>query len=144
MPEPVWVREDVARAIHLRQLAEHGGAVGVRDDRLLQSALSRPKNQWAYSQPRPDLAALAASYAFGIIKNHAFVDGNKRTGYVVCRTFLLLNGHDIDATQEEKYAAFLSVAGGDMNEPQLARWIRSKLRRTRPASRGQPRRRGAE
>ncbi len=142
MSEPVWVREDVARAIHLRQLAEHGGAVGVRDDGLLQSALSRPKNQWAYSKPRPDLAALAASYAFGIIKNHPFVDGNKRTGYVVCRTFLLLNGQDIDAAPEQIYATFLSVARGDMNESQLADWIRSKLKRTKRAPLRKPRRRG--
>jgi death-on-curing protein len=127
MREPVWVRDDVVRAIHLRQLAEHGGAQGVRDAGLLDSALARPKNLWAYSDPKPDLAALGAAYAFGVVKNHPFVDGNKRTGYVLLRTFLLINGRDIEATQEEKYRIFLSLADGTLDEAGLTDWVRGRL-----------------
>ncbi|MCH9001992.1 MAG: type II toxin-antitoxin system death-on-curing family toxin [Planctomycetes bacterium] len=127
MREPVWLRDDVVRAIHLRQLAEHGGAEGIRDTGLLDSALARPKNLWAYSTPRADLAALAASYAFGIVKNHPYVDGNKRTGLVVLRTFLLINGSDIEASHEEKYLTILSLADGTLDESSLADWIRFRL-----------------
>ena len=127
MREPVWLRDDVVRAIHLRQLAEHGGAEGTRDTGLLDSALARQKNLWAYSSPKPDLAALAASYAFGIVKNHPFVDGNKRTGFVVLRTFLLINGRDVEASREEKYLMILSLAGGTLDESGLADWIRFRL-----------------
>ncbi len=128
MGEPVWLRDDVALAIHKRQLAEHGGAEGVRDEGLLASALARPKNLLAYSQEKPDWAALAASYAFGLVKNHPFVDGNKRVAFVVCRTFLKLNGCDVDASQEEKYATFLKLAEGRLGEDELADWIRTRLR----------------
>lgn len=130
MLEPIWLRDDVVRAIHLRQLAEHGGAEGTRDPGLLDSALARAKNLWAYSSPKPDLASLAASYAYGIVKNHPFVDGNKRTGLVVLRTFLLINGSDIEASQEEKYLTILSLAGGTLDESGLADWIRVRLCRT--------------
>ncbi len=126
--EPVWIRHDVVRAIHLRQLAEHGGAEGVRDEGLLDSALARPKNQCAYSDELPDLAALAAAYAIGLMKNHPFVDGNKRTAYVVCRVFLMLNGNDIQASKEEKYLTFLRAADGSLSEEELANWIRSHSR----------------
>jgi death-on-curing protein len=129
--KPVWIRDDVVRAIHLRQLAEHGGAIGVRDAGLLDSALARPKNLWAYSEEKPDLAALAASYAFGIVKNHPFVDGNKRTGFIVMRTFLLVNGRDIAASQDEKYSTFLALASGTLGEVDLAKWIREQLRRAK-------------
>ncbi len=127
MREPIWVKDDVVRAIHLRQIAEHGGEAGLRDAGLLESALARPKNLLAYSDSPPDLAALAASYAFGIAKNHPFIDGNKRTAYVVCRTFLMLNGQDIEATHEEKYATFLALAKGELDEAGLAEWLRAKL-----------------
>jgi death on curing protein len=125
MKEPIWLLDAVATAIHSRQLAEHGGLEGVRDHGMLSSAL--PKNAFAYSQPKPDLSALAAAYAFGIAKNRPFLDGNKRTAYVLCRTFLKLNGSDIDATDIEKYQTFLSVANGTIDESELAAWIRSKL-----------------
>ena len=126
MKEPAWLLDEVVNAIHSRQLAEHGGLDGIRDPGMLSSALARQKNAFAYSQPKPDIAALAAAYAFGIIKNHPFVDGNKRTAYVLCRTFLKLNGHDIDATDVEKYQTFLAVAEGALDESQFAQWIRSK------------------
>lgn len=130
MREPEWIRGDVVLAIHRRQLAEHGGIDGVRDAGLLESALARPQNLWAYNDPKPDISALAASYAFGIIKNHPFLDGNKRTGYAVCRTFLILNGVDIASTQEDKYAVFYAVASGDRSEDALARWLRSVIARS--------------
>ena len=126
MKEPVWLLDEVVTAIHSRQLAEHGGLDGIRDLGMLSSALARPKNAFAYSQPKPDVATLAAAYAFGNIKNHPFVDGNKRTAYVLCRTFLKLNGYDIDATDIEKYQTFLGVAEGTLDENQIADWIRSK------------------
>ena len=127
MDEPVWIRADVVLAIHQRQLAEHGGANGVRELGMLDSALARPKNLFAYGHSRVDLAELAASYAFGMVRNHPFIDGNKRTGYVVCRTFLLLNGFDLVASPEEKYLTFLSLAEGRLDEDSLAQWLRSRL-----------------
>jgi len=127
MKEPRWLKDAVVPAIHRRQLAEHGGLDGIRDAGMLSSALARPKNSFAYSNPKPDFSALAASYAFGIVKNHPFVDGNKRTAFVVCRTFLKLNGHDINATEIEKYLEFVGVAEGSVSEETLADWIRGRL-----------------
>lgn len=127
MAEPVWVRDDVVLAIHRRQLAEHGGAPGVRDEGVLASTLAKPKNLLAYSEVPPDLAALAASYAYGIARNHPFVDGNKRTALVVSRTFLLLNGLDLSTFGEEKYLTFLRLAEGEISEAALGGWIRERL-----------------
>lgn len=127
MQEPRWLKDTAVTIVHQRQLTEHGGLAGVRDPGLLPSALMRPRNLFHYSRPAPDLAALAAAHMFGIIKNHPFVDGNKRTGYLVGRMFLILNGFDVDANEEEKYQAVMGVADGSMNEEQLANWIRSKL-----------------
>jgi len=127
MAEPLWIREDVVYAIHRRQLAEHGGAEGIRDANVLLSALSRPLNLLHYGETKPDFAALAASYAFGMARNHPFVDGNKRTALVVCRTFLKMNGVDISATQEEKYRTFLQLAAGSLTEEELADWLRVRL-----------------
>jgi len=124
MDRPTWIRKDVVLAIHRRQLAEHGGTEGLRDEGLLESALARPINLLAYSEDRPDINDLAAAYAYGIVKNHPFVDGNKRVGYVVCRTFLILNSADIKATQEEKYSTFLKLAEGTINQHELADWLR--------------------
>lgn len=128
MNEPVWVREEVVLFVHARQIAEHGGPVGLRDAGLLASALNRPKNLLAYTPENTDLAALAAAYAYGIIQNHPFLDGNKRTAYVVCRTFLLLNGFDLVASEQEKFETFLSLANSSMTEAALAAWIREHLR----------------
>jgi death-on-curing protein len=123
----VWVREDVVLAVHLRQLAEHGGGEGIRDEGLLQSALARPQNLLAYGEPPPDIASLAAAYAYGIARDHPFVDGNKRTALIVARLFLLLNGMDLVATQEEKYSTFLALAAGELSEDDLANWVRTHL-----------------
>jgi death-on-curing protein len=125
--ELIWISDEVVVAIHRRQLAEHGGLEGIRDEGLLQSALSRPKNLLAYSESSPDMAFLAAAYAYGIVKNHPFVDGNKRTAYVVMRTFLKLNGYDIQASSEEKYQIWLALAAGKLSEEELASWIREHL-----------------
>ena len=129
MDDPIWISVELATAIHQRQLAEHGGIAGVRDPGLLESALARPRQSFAYSDPTPDVAALAASYAFGIARNHPFLDGNKRTAYVVCRTFLLLNGADLTAEKIERYQKFLSLAEGNLSEAELAEWLRAHLKK---------------
>ena len=132
MDDPIWINEELATAIHSRQLAEHGGADGVRDQGLLESALARPRQLFAYSDPTPDIPALGAAYAFAIAKNHAFLDGNKRTAYVVCRTFLILNGWDMTATRENRYAAFLALASGDWDEATFTAWLLSNSQPSDP------------
>ena len=107
---------------HSRQLAEHGGSDGIRDENLLDSALAKPRNVFAYADS-PALPMLAASYAFGIARNHAFVDGNKRTALVICEGFLRLNGLRIVASPEEKYLTFLHLAEGSLSEADLAAWL---------------------
>ena len=128
MDDPIWISKELALAIHSRQLAEHGGADGVRDEGLLDSALGRARNRFAYEDPTPTIAELAASYAFGIARNHAFIDGNKRTAYVVCRTFLILNGLDLTADRVERYATFLALAAGTTTEAELAIWLAGHVR----------------
>lgn len=122
----VWLMPDVARAAHAEQLAEHGGPDGVRDVGLLESAMARPQNLAEYGEP--DIAALAASYAWGIARNHPFVDGNKRTAAVVSETFLMLNGHVLEATDAELVVAFLALAAGELTEEELADWFRQHVR----------------
>ena len=119
----VWISEQFAIAVHDRQLAEHGGPSGVRDNTLLQSALSKPQNLNAYSQP--DLPELAASYAFGIACNHPFVDGNKRTAFVVCETFLALNGADLTANDVDCVLIMQDLAAGEITEVEFASWLRA-------------------
>jgi len=128
MIEPDWVAENRAIAIHRRQIAEHGGGDGVRDMGLSQSALARPQNAYHYHKV-VSLARLAAAYAYGIAKNHPFIDGNKRTAYVVARLFLIKNGYDINASREEKYLTVLSLAEGRLTEEELAAWFESKAAR---------------
>jgi death-on-curing protein len=123
----VWLLEETVTAIHHRQIAEHGGSEGLRDEGLLSSALARPQNLLSYSESRPDLASLAAAYAYGIARNHPFIDGNKRTALVAARTFLLLNGVDLNATQDEKYLTFLNLAEGGISEEELADWLRKRI-----------------
>lgn len=121
-----WVDSSSVFAMHQRQIAEHGGTEGVRDEGLLLSALARPENLYAYGE-NVDLATLAASYAFGVAKNHPFLDGNKRTALVVAVTFLNLNGFDFDAPEEETYLIFLKLAEGALSEEELAVWFRDRL-----------------
>ena len=121
----IWVTLDVAIAAHREQLAEHGGGDGVRDMSLLESAMARPQNVAAYGDP--DVAELAARYAFGIARNHPFVDGNKRTAAVVSETFLMLNGHELTASDAELVVTFLALAAGEMPEEELAQWFREHI-----------------
>jgi len=125
--EPQWIRADVVLAIHAEQLAEHGGLDGLRDRSGLESAIASPRNLLAYGTPTPDIAALAAQYAFAIGCNQVFIDGNKRTALVVCRTFLILNGHDLDASQDEKYTVIMKMANREIDVAKLAEWIRARL-----------------
>jgi death-on-curing protein len=124
MAEIVWLLEATVHAIHSRQIAEHGGSPGLREEGLLLSALARPLNLMVYGDSAPDLPALAAAYAYGIARNHPFVDGNKRTALVAARTFLLINGVDMEASQEEKYITFSRMASGEVGDAELAEWIR--------------------
>jgi death on curing protein len=121
----IWVAVEVAVAAHAEQIAEHGGGEGLRDTGSLDSAMARPMNLVAYG--RPDAADLAAAYAYGIARNHPFVDGNKRTAAVVSETFLMLNGHSIGATDAEVVVAFLALAAGELSEVEMADWFREHL-----------------
>jgi len=123
MQEPLWM--DIADAVisHDIELAAHGGSTGIRDQGLLESALARPKNIWAYAETPPALTTLAAAYAYGISANHAFLDGNKRTALVDSFTFLEVNGFEVTATQEEAYLTILALAAGEISEAELAAWF---------------------
>ena len=123
-PEPIWVSHELVIAIHNRQLAEHGGQPGLRDEGLLLSALARPQQRWCYGNPPPDLCVLAASYAFGLAKNHPFLDGNKRTAFVVYRLFLKWNGVEMHADKVDRYLQMLALAAGDHDEESFADWLR--------------------
>ena len=125
MSEWTWLRLDVVKALHDRQLAEHGGPSGVRDAGALESALARPQNLAAYGEP--DTAALAASYAFGIARNHAFVDGNKRTAWVAARLFLELNGVTLTFDKVEATHTMLALAAGEIDEDELGGWLRERI-----------------
>ena len=124
----VWIGKPLILAIHDRQLAEHGGGSGVRDDGLLEAALARPHQLQAYGEPPPDLAALAASLAFGLARNHPFVDGNKRTAAVACETFLILNGAMLEADDLALYPVYVGLAEGSLSEAKFAAWLRQHLR----------------
>ena len=126
----VWVDKHLALAVHERQLAEHGGSSSVRDERLLESALARPQQLYAYSDPPSDFAAPAASLASGLARNHPFVDGNKRTAHVCYRIFLALNDVELEASAEEKYAAMMGLAADSITEADFAAWLRPHLKLT--------------
>jgi death on curing protein len=121
--EPVWVAPSVALAIHDEQIAEHGGQAGVRDAGLLDSALNRPRQRYHYTAA--PIPALAASYAYGIVRNHPFLDGNKRTGLVVAELFLELNGWTLAASDAACVLTILKLAAGELTEAALADWIDS-------------------
>lgn len=120
-PDPVWIEAELALAIHDRQLAEHGGPIGVRDADALESALARPRNQWAYGET--DLCKLAAAYAYGLARNHPFTDGNKRTAWVLARLFLALNGVKIAYAREEAVRMVLELAAGELDEVAISDWL---------------------
>jgi death-on-curing protein len=122
----VWIERSIILAVHDEQLAEHGGAVGIRDEGLMDSALGRPANLAAYGEP--DVADLAAAYGVGLAKNHPFVDGNKRTAFVATELFLVLNGYKLAATDADCVLTMLAVAAGDLDEAAFAAWLRKNIR----------------
>lgn len=122
MKEPILVLDPVVLAVHAEQLAEHGGREGIRDSGLLQSALDAPKNAFHYEQA--DLFKLAAMYGYRISNNQPFIDGNKRTGYVVSRLFLMLNGYDIQANEVSRLQMYLDISNNAKSEGELADWIK--------------------
>lgn len=128
MTDWVWVQKRVVLLVHGELIAEHGGSTGTRDEGLLDSAMGRPQNLAAYDDP--DEAALAASYAYGIAQNLAFVDGNKRAAFITAGIFLTVNGLRLTAPQPEAAVVFLELAAGTMTEDELAQWFRD---RTEPA-----------
>ena len=126
MTEPTWVRRDVLELLHSQTIAEHGGADGLRDEGLLESALARPQNLYHYENVS-DVARLAACYGFGLAKNHAFVDGNKRIAFIAAGVFLRLNGFRMTADQAQATLVMLSVASGSFSEVELADWLRKNI-----------------
>ena len=127
--EPVWIETRDVLAIHDRLLAVHGGAVGLRDQGLLESGLGRPRQHHAYAAS-PDIAEMAALYTAGVVRNHPFVDGNKRTGFVVGVLFLELNGHRFTASEEDATQAVLGLAAGTIDEASFTRWLRADVSRS--------------
>lgn len=126
MSDPVWLDRSIIEALHVAQIREHGGQPGLRDAGLLESALARPLQVWSYAEGL-DLALLAAEYGFGLAKNHAFVDGNKRIAFVATNVFLLLNGFEIEAHEPEAVNIMLGVADGSLTREDFAAWIRSRM-----------------
>lgn len=121
--EPRWVPRLVIEAVHLDQIREHGGALGLRDENALESALARPKQRWSYDEST-DLAACAAAYAFGLSKNHPFQDGNKRISFLAAVIFLGLNEISFSASNEQVVSTMLRLASGELEETDLAAWFR--------------------
>jgi death-on-curing protein len=124
--EPIWLTRRMVQAVHDQQIREHGGRHGVRDEGLIASALARPQNRWGYSQD-VDLPELAAAYGFGLTKNHGFIDGNKRVGYMAMYVFLGTNGLEIEAPEEEVVILMTRVASGEWTEDELAAWLRERI-----------------
>jgi len=121
-----------AMIMHDAELVAHGGSAGIRDSGLLESALARARNIWAYEEPKPGLTRLAAAYAYGISANHPFVDGNKRTALVVSFTFLDVNGLEVCASQEDAYLTMLGLAAGEVTEDELATWFQRQTAPRKP------------
>jgi death-on-curing protein len=121
--EPIWLQQRVVIEAHAESLAEHGGPPGIRDFGMLESALARPKNLYAYSEPRPSIQRMAAAYAFGIASNHPFVDGNKRTALIASVTFLKLNRLQLTADKADRYLVFYGLAAGTVSEEAMAEWF---------------------
>lgn len=121
--EPNWLTRLVVDAVHNDQLREHGGLPGIRDENLLESALARPQQKWHYAD-NTDVPMLAAAYAFGLVKNHPYRDGNKRIGFLAIVTFLGINGLELDATEADVVAEIVALASGGVSEEALADWVR--------------------
>lgn len=126
MSEPIWLEVEAVLVLHDEQLAEHGGSAGVRDMGLLESALARPRNAWSYGQE--DLIELAALYAAGIMRNHPFIDGNKRAGFLAAYAFLYVNGSELVADEGEVVVQCLALAASEIGEGEFAAWLRENVR----------------
>jgi death-on-curing protein len=127
MKTPVWVLRETVLTLHEQSLAEFGGAAGTRDEGLLDSALGKPENLFTYD--KPTIFDLAASYGFGLVKNHPFIDGNKRVGFIVAVVFLELNGYHFQATEADAAVRTLALAVGEMSEAEFAAWLKANSRR---------------
>jgi death on curing protein len=127
-----WPHPELAVAIHDRVIAASGGHPGVRDPSLLEFTLARPQQLFAIREPQPDLADLAANIAFGIARNHPFMDANKRTALVAYRTFLALNDAELRASAEEKFVTIMKLAAGQLSEKRFAEWLRERIRIVQP------------
>jgi death-on-curing protein len=126
LDEPEWITREMLDAMHADQIRQHGGSYGVRDAGLLESALMRPQNRWRYESDS-DLSTLAASYAFGLAKNHGYVDGNKRVAFSAAYLFLALNGWEIDTPEPEVVAVMVALASGGIGEEHLTEWLRVRI-----------------
>ena len=124
MKEPIWLTRSIIETIHVNQIKEHGGQYGLRDEKLLESAISRPLNRWLYEQDI-DVFTLAAAYGFGFAKTHSFVDGNKRLAFMAMYTFLGLNGYEIIASEPEVVDFIMGVADNSYSETELVLWLRT-------------------
>jgi death-on-curing protein len=133
MNEPLWLDRRGLLLLHLESLAEYGGSSGMRGQGLLDSALARPRNQFIYD-PNADIAKLAAAYGFGLAKNYAFVDGNKRIAFIATALFLRLNGWRLATERLDEIRAMLNLAGGEISEGQFAAWIRANCEKRKPES----------
>ena len=137
-PEPAWLSRVVVDAVHHDQLREHGGLSGIRDENVLESALARPQQKWHYDNEKADIPSLAAAYAFGIVKNHPYRDGNKRIGFLAMVTFMGINGCELDVADANVVDEIRALASGDVQEAELAQWIR---KHSVPVSKSQTRNR---
>ena len=126
MTQPIWIERSALETLHGRSLQEFGGPSGIRDDNMFESALARPKNVFAYSGIS-DIPLLAASYTFGLVKNHAFIDGNKRVAFQAMTLFLALNGYSLTPDKADAIIKIFALAAGDLNEDELATWIRANI-----------------
>jgi len=124
--EPLWLDRIVIDAIHTDQIREHGGLLGLRDEHALEAAIARPRQKWHY-EPDSDLAALGAAYAFGLTRNHPYNDGNKRVALLAMVTFVSVNGHEIEATDDDVLTTMIGLAVGRLAEAELAAWLRTRL-----------------
>ena len=131
MTKPKWISRDAFLLLHEASLAAHGGGSGIRDEGLLDSALARPQNRHLY-EPSSDIAVLAASYGFGVAKNHPFVDGNKRAAFGAVGLFLLLNGFELIASEADATITVLSLAASELTEAEFADWIRKNITKSQP------------
>jgi death on curing protein len=127
LTEPEFLLRDVVEYLHAQAVRTYGGHFGNRDDDMLESALARPREKWAYGDPLPDMADLTAAYAFGIGRNHAFIDGNKRTGWAACVLFLKVNGVSIGSSGAKTVANMAQLAEGLLSEEAFAGWLRSRI-----------------